>query len=89
MGNTDRRGPEISDGWQGTSDDGSGADMSTAGGALRVAVIGAGVAGLGEGGVLQFSRWLFFILTIRLVSFIPRTKSSPVRCHKPGGTHRA
>lgn len=46
MGNTDRRGPEISDGWQGTSDDGSGADMST-GGASRVAVIGAGVAGLG------------------------------------------
>lgn len=46
MGNTDRRGPEISDGWQGTSDDGSGVDMST-GGAVRVAVVGAGVAGLG------------------------------------------
>jgi len=47
MGNTDRRGPEISDGWQGTSDDGSGVDMP-AGGPLKVAVIGAGVAGLGE-----------------------------------------
>lgn len=46
MGNTDRRGPEISDGWQGTSDDGSGVDMS-GGGPLKVAVIGAGVAGLG------------------------------------------
>ena len=46
MGNTDRRGPEISDGWQGTSDDGSGVDM-TSGGALKVAVVGAGVAGLG------------------------------------------
>eukprot|EP00752_Nemacystus_decipiens_P004454 g4067.t1 len=46
MGNTDRRGPEISDGWQGTSDDGSGVDMTT-GGPLKVAVIGAGVAGLG------------------------------------------
>lgn len=51
MGNTDRRGPEISDGWQGTSDDGSGVDISITGGALRVAVIGAGVAGLGEDGV--------------------------------------
>lgn len=51
MGNTDRRGPEISDGWQGTSDDGSGVDTSTPGETLRVAVIGAGVAGLGEDGV--------------------------------------
>ncbi|CAN0082345.1 unnamed protein product [Pylaiella littoralis] len=47
MGNIDRRGPEISDSWQGASDDGSGIDNSTAGGALGVAVIGAGVAGLG------------------------------------------
>lgn len=46
MGNTDRRGPEISDGWQGASDDGSAADTS-GGGPLKVAVIGAGVAGLG------------------------------------------
>lgn len=54
MGNIDRRGPEISDSWQGASDDGSGIDNSTAGGALRVAVIGAGVAGLGEDGVCLF-----------------------------------
>ncbi|CAM9760750.1 unnamed protein product, partial [Ectocarpus sp. 12 AP-2014] len=46
MGNTDRRGPEISDGWQGTSEDGSNVDTSS-GGPLKVAVIGAGVAGLG------------------------------------------
>ncbi|CAN0125787.1 unnamed protein product, partial [Ectocarpus sp. 4 AP-2014] len=46
MGNTDRRGPEISDGWQGTSEDGSNVDTSS-GGPLKVAVVGAGVAGLG------------------------------------------
>ncbi|CAM9582314.1 unnamed protein product, partial [Laminaria digitata] len=43
MGNTDRRGPEISDGWQGASDDG----VDSSGRPLKVAVIGAGVAGLG------------------------------------------
>lgn len=45
MGNTDRRGPEISDGWQGTSDDGVDSNF---GSPIKVAVIGAGVAGLGE-----------------------------------------
>ena len=43
MGNTDRRGPDISEGWQGASDDGA-----DPGRALKVAVIGAGVAGLGK-----------------------------------------
>lgn len=43
MGNTDRRGPDISEGWQGASDDGV-----DSGRPLKVAVIGAGVAGLGE-----------------------------------------
>ena len=43
MGNTDRRGPDISDGWQGASDD----DVDS-GRPLKVAVIGAGVAGLGK-----------------------------------------
>ena len=43
MGNTDRRGPDISDGWQGASDDGV-----DSGRPLKVAVIGAGVAGLGK-----------------------------------------
>lgn len=43
MGNTDRRGPDISDGWQGASDDGV-----DSGRQLKVAVVGAGVAGLGK-----------------------------------------
>lgn len=52
MGNTDRRGPEISDGWQGTSDD----DVEpNSGGPMKVAVIGAGVAGLGEGSRMEES----------------------------------
>ena len=44
MGNTDRKGPEISEEWQGTSEDGE----SNVGNPSKVAVIGAGVAGLGE-----------------------------------------
>lgn len=44
MGNTDRRGPDISDEWLETSD-----VDSNSGRPLKVAVIGAGVAGLGKG----------------------------------------
>lgn len=92
MGNTDRRGPEISDGWQGTSDDGSAADIAAAGGALRVAVIGAGVAGLGEDRVLRKLLLLSLILaiiTLKVVDLLHFAERNLPRCHKSGGTYRA
>lgn len=44
MPKTDRNEPEISEGWQGTSED----SETNSGRPRKVAVIGAGVTGLGE-----------------------------------------
>lgn len=80
MGNTDRRGPEISDGWQGTSDDGV-----ESGSPLKVAVIGAGVAGLGEAARACVSAELFiggsYSSIQRWKSLAAATRGVPV-CHQ-------